>query len=408
MDNLKCKHKGGTKRTRNFDFGDSERVTPSYHVLPGDFSKDVFYRHSGQSGEEGNVLNSDLVCVPPFNRMDTSNSPEDYDGAKMRRNAYEEAMFRIEEERFEVDMAIERNAMAMRQVEPIAEEVAMLRETEEKDGQPIGRLQYKLKSKALNSIQINAIGRIYGDMGDEVIEHLARNPLGTIPIIYQRMRQKDLEWRKQKSELLAKWRAMTEANYEGSRDVLCYKLKRDIEKSLSDERLLDECKKARSFCSSLEKRSGSSINFGLSSPDRSAVLYEPYGVVELKESVAHELAVKLLTLQLHETIVKGSPDRDAMRNIMAEFLMPFFEYPDHWFSDGTMDEAEPSAVAPQCKSAHRAYHRRSQPFWDSHYPDSRPDRYRRSECPDIDRSRHNFGVSASRKHRETAVPRQVS
>jgi hypothetical protein len=283
--------------------------------------------------------------------MHGTNSPEDYDGAKMRRNPYEEAMFRIEEERFEVDMAIERNALAMRQIEPIAEEVAMLRETEEKDGQPIGRLQYKLKSKTLNSIQINAIGRIYGDMGDEVIEHLARNPLGTIPIIYQRLRQKDQEWRKQKSELLAKWRASTEANYEGSRDVICYKLKRDIEKSLSDERLLEECKKARSFCSSLEKRSGSSINFGLSSPDRSAVLYEPYGVVELKlESSAHELAVKLLMQQLEEIIVKGTPDRDAVRKVMSEFLMPFFDYPDKWFSSEASHSAGRSAIAAQCKS----------------------------------------------------------
>jgi Sin3 family co-repressor len=285
--------------------------------------------------------------------MHGTNSCEDYDGAKMRRNPYEEALFRIEEERFEVDMAVERNALAMRQIEPIAEEVAMLRETEEKDGQPIGRLQYKLKSKTLNSIQINAVGRIYGDMGDEVIEHLARNPLGTIPIIYQRLRQKDQEWRKQKSELLAKWRSMTEANYEGSRDVMCYKLKRDIEKSLSDERLLEECKKARSFCSSLEKRSGSSINFGLSSPDRSAVLYEPYGVVELKlESAAHELAVKLLTQQLDETIVKGTSDRDAIRNIMSEFLLPFFEYPDSWMSDDTSEASGPGTVAPQCKRMH--------------------------------------------------------
>jgi Sin3 family co-repressor len=319
--------------------------------------KDIFLVHSGQASDEKRILNSAVVCVPVSSRTPGTNSPEDYDSARIRRNPYEEAMFRIEEERFEVDMAIERNALAMRQVEPIAEEVAMLRETEEKDGQPIGRLQYKLKSKTLNSIQINAIGRIYGDMGDEVIEHLARNPLGTIPIIYQRLRQKDQEWRKQKSELLAKWRAITEANYEGTRDVMCYKLKRDIEKALSDERLLEECKKARSFCSSLEKRSSSSINFGLSSPDRSAVLYEPYGVVELKmESAAHEFAVKLLTRQLDETYGEGTPDRQAIHHLLSEFLMPFFEYPATWLKGSSCD----CTTAPQCKSMHP---RRACPPW---------------------------------------------
>lgn len=333
IDNLKGKNKCGAKRARHYDFGDAERVTPSYHFLPEDFLKDVFYVNSGQSPEEKLILNSDAVCVPLSSSMPGINSPEDYDCLKVRRNPYEEAMFRIEEERFEVDMAIERNALAMRQVEPIAEEVAMLRETEEKDGQPIGRLQYKFKPKTLNSIQINAIGRIYGDKGDEVLEFLARNPLGTIPIIYQRLRQKDQEWRKQKSDLLARWRAMTEMNYEGSRDVMGYKLKKDIDKSLSDVRLLEECKKARSFCSSLEKRSGSSINFGLSSPDRSAVLYEPYGVVELKpESTAHKLAVKLLSRQLG-----GTANAKASQDLLSEFLVPFFEYPIAWLTEGVVD-----------------------------------------------------------------------
>lgn len=306
-------------------------------MLPSDFPKRLFFAHAGQTDEDKDVLNNNLVCVGATTTRGTE-SPEDYDAIKIRRNVYEEAMFRIEDERFEVDMAIERNALAMRQIEPIAEEVAMLRETEEKDGQPIGRLQYKLKPKSLNSIQINAIGRIYGDKGDEVIEHLARNPLATVPIIYQRLRQKDQEWRKQKSELLSKWRALTEANYEGSRDFMCYPLRREIEKSLSDDRLLEECKKARSFCSSLEKRSGSSINFGLSSPDRSAVLYEPYAVVELKpESTAHRIAVSLLTQQATKNFGETSAVREKMARIWTEFVMPFFDYPVEWVADEARD-----------------------------------------------------------------------
>lgn len=327
---MKCKHKCGSKRTRDYDFSDTENPTPSYYVIPSDFPKALFFSHAGQSDEDRNQLNYDVVCVGA-STMPGTESPEDYDAIKIRRNAYEEAMFRIEDERFEVDLAIERNALAMRQIEPIAEEVAMLRETEEKDGQPIGRLQYKLKPKSLSSIQVNAIGRIYGDKGDEVIEHLARNPLATIPIIYQRLRQKDQEWRKQKSELLAKWRVLTEANYEGSRDFTCSPLRRELEKSLSSDRLLEECKKARSFCSSLEKRSGSSINFGLSSPDRSAVLYEPYAVVELKpESAAHQIAVSLLTQQATANFSKNPALREKMARIWTEFVMPFFDYPTQW------------------------------------------------------------------------------
>lgn len=354
--NLKCKHKYGSKRTRDFDFGDSDRPTPSYFTLPSDFPKTLFFSHAGQTEGDANVLNYNLACVGNSAMFGTE-SPEDYDAIKIRRNPYEEVMFRIEDERFEVDMAIERNALAMRQIEPIAEEVALLREQEEKDGQPIGRLQYKLKPKSLNTIQINAIGRIYGDKGDEVIEHLCRNPLATVPIIYQRLRQKDQEWRKQKSDLLSKWKTLSEANYEGSRDFMCHALKQEIEISLSDDRLLEECKKARSFCSSLEKRSGSSINFGLSSPDRSAILYEPYAVVELnRESPAHQLAVDLLMHQVEKSRSK-SPLTEKIKRIWTEFVMPFFDYPTYWLTNIALESSQDdgSSAIVQCKLLLRVY-----------------------------------------------------
>jgi paired amphipathic helix protein Sin3a len=168
-----------------------------------------------------------------------TNSPEDYDGVRIRRNTYEEVMFRIEDERYEVDMAIERNAQAMRQIEPYAEEVSELRQNEEKDGQPIGRLQYQLKRYAMNSILINAIGRVYGENGDEVLQHLARNPLVVLPTVYQRLRQKDSEWRKAKLELRERWNALYEENYEGSMDYLCYFYRKALERSFASHQLLD-------------------------------------------------------------------------------------------------------------------------------------------------------------------------
>lgn len=187
------------------------------------------------------MLNNDVICVgvEKSSRKHMTSSPEDYDGVRLRRNAYEEVMFRIEDERYEVDMAIERNAQAMRQIEPFAEEVSTLRENEEKDGQPIGRLQYQLKRYAMNSIPINAIGRIYGENGDEVLQHLARNPLVVLPIVYQRLRQKDAEWRKAKTELRERWNELQEANYEGSMDYTCYFYRKEIERSFTAHQLVE-------------------------------------------------------------------------------------------------------------------------------------------------------------------------
>ncbi|OEU14752.1 hypothetical protein FRACYDRAFT_157073, partial [Fragilariopsis cylindrus CCMP1102] len=218
--NQKDKSKYGAKRSRDFEL--STRPSPSYAEYPKDYPHDLFMSHTGQTEEDLQALNDSLVSASTDKTRICS--------VKNRRNSYEEAMFRIEDERFEVDMAIERNALAMRKTEPIAEEVQMLREGEEKDGQPIGRLQYKLNSRTLNSIQINSIGRLYGENGDEVIQYLARNPLAVLPIIYQRLRQKDLEWRKQKSEIMPRWKSGCEANYEGSLDDLCYYKRRSLER----------------------------------------------------------------------------------------------------------------------------------------------------------------------------------
>jgi histone deacetylase complex regulatory component SIN3 len=336
----KDKSKYGGKRTRDFEIKDENRVTPSYAEFPKDYPADLFMSHTGQTEADAMVLNTSLTCVGSVDKGLYTESPEDYDAVRMRRNAYEEAMFKIEDERFEVDMAIERNAFAMRQIEPIAEEVQMLREGEEKDGQPIGRLQYKLRQRTLNSIQINAIGRVYGDHGDEVIQHLIRNPLAVLPIVWNRLRQKDQEWRKQKSEMMTRWKAGCESNYEGSMDFLCYPKRRALERRFGLDQLREECRLARDFCKSNERRiGGGAVSFGLSVPDKSALLYEPYAVVEMKpESPAHHNTVKLVMHHIQKKCEGMADMREKVGRIWSEFVISFFDYPCNW----VLDEARES------------------------------------------------------------------
>ena len=235
---LKDKSKYGDKQVRDFDFAGCDKPTSSYRSMPTDYPMNLFHSHSGQSGMDASVLNSSVVCVPARRGPRLVWSPEEYDGPAERNNVYEENMFKIEDERYEVDMAIERNVMAMRVVEPIAEEVTRLRELEEKDGQPIGRMHYKLRSRQLRSDQINAIARLYGDHGDEVMQHLLRNPIAVLPIVYQRLRQKDAEWRKAKSEMAKRWNAGYEANYLGSLDTMCAENKQDLEKLFDEKKIV--------------------------------------------------------------------------------------------------------------------------------------------------------------------------
>lgn len=336
----KDKSRYGGKRTREFDFKDARRPTPSYVEYPKDYPVGLFLTHTGQTDEDSKAQNHTLFCVGPEVQKSSTGSPEDYDAVRIRRNVYEDVMFKIEDERFEVDMAIERNALAMRQIEPIAEEVQMLREGEEKDGQPIGRLQYKLNHRTLNSIQINAIGRVYGEHGDEVIQQLVRNSLSVLPIVYQRLRQKDQEWRKQKSEMMPRWKAGCETNYEGSMDYLCYPTRRALERRFGLEQLGEECKMAREYCSNPNKSTGGgAVSFGLSVPDRSAIMYEPYAVVEMRtDSPTQNDAVKLLMLHTSKKSSEMGDVREKLGRIWTEFMMSFFGYPSNW----VLDEARES------------------------------------------------------------------
>ena len=317
----KDKSKYGDKRSRDFEL--TTRVTPSYVEYPKDYPHDLFMSHTGQTEDDLKVLNVSLVSPAGCNCA-----------PKKRRNIYEEALFSIEDERFEVDMAIERNALAMRKIEPIAQEVQMLREGEEKDGQPIGRLQYKLKPRTLNSIQINSIGRVYGENGDEVVQYLARNPLAVLPIIYQRLLQKDSEWRRQKSEIMPRWKAGCEANYEGSLDNLCYHKRRSLERTFGPEQLRDECKLARKYCSSQINWKDTFVRFGLSLPDKSAIFYEPYALVELKPlSSVHHDAVDLLINHIKIRCATRDGIREKVGRIWTEFMLSFFNYPCGWVED---------------------------------------------------------------------------
>lgn len=330
-------HYGGL-RTREFDLEASEVPTPSYRTLPTDYPQSLFVANPGQSEMEAVVLNDELVCVGAEPTAKRKLSLEDYDGVHVRRNVYEEALTRIEDERYEVDMAIERNAQAMAQIEPFAEEAKKLREQEEKDGQPIGRLQYQLNRYAMNTIHINAIGRLYGDKGDEVLQHLVQNPLIVLPIVYERLKQKDSEWRKAKKRLSEQWKAAWAANYEGARDVKCYFKRRALEQRFSKSRLLADCKRARTFCIFPERIQHSDVidpflpEYAMTCSDPSAVLFQPYASTKCTVNSAHKDAFQLIVDRVKASGV--SPfDRERAGRIWAEFVVPWFGYPAHWVMD---------------------------------------------------------------------------
>eukprot|EP01033_Poteriospumella_lacustris_P019853 gene19853-14445_t len=75
-----------------------------------------------------------------------------------------------------------------------------------------------LEKRQLSTIHLNAIARIYGDHGEEILELLRKNPAGAIPVVLKRLRQKDVEWRKARAELSKHWKEAQEKNHYKSFD----------------------------------------------------------------------------------------------------------------------------------------------------------------------------------------------
>ena len=228
------------------DFSRCRRCSPSYRALPRDYPAPPC---SDRNEEENKVLNNVWVSLPV-------GSEESYTFRHMRRNTYEEILFRCEDERFEIDMVIDSNATTLARLEPIAEEIAQLAQEEfvisetspfpKKAGEGTGlggkKFQFTFDKKILGVIHRNSIARIYGDAGQEMLDLLVKNPAVAIPVVVQRLRQKDTEWRTVRERMNRQWKELAEHNYYKSLDHRSLTWRTTDKRAISTRTLVAEIK----------------------------------------------------------------------------------------------------------------------------------------------------------------------
>lgn len=100
---MSSKDQYATKPISELDLTGCERATQSVVRLPSNYPK---LACSGRTDIGREVLNDLYVSV--------TTGSEDYSFKLMRKNQYEEALFRCEDDRYELDMCIEQNASAIR------------------------------------------------------------------------------------------------------------------------------------------------------------------------------------------------------------------------------------------------------------------------------------------------------
>ena len=138
---------------------------------------------SGRDELCNSVLNDDWASHPTW-------ASEDSGFVAHRKNGFEEGLHRIEEERHDYDFNIEANLKCIQLLEPIAQSMIAMTESEKE----LFQMPVALAGQS-TSIFKRVCKKIYGDKGTDVVNDLFRNPFQVVPIVLARMKQKDEEWR---------------------------------------------------------------------------------------------------------------------------------------------------------------------------------------------------------------------
>jgi len=208
------------------DLSMCDRCGPSYRLLPKGFPRAPT---SARTALHVSVLNDNWVSV-------TSGS-EDFSFKAMRKNQYEESLFRCEDDRFELDMVIETNASALARLQAAQQQLAALAGAEE-------RAAFRFADGALSPVHLRSVERLYGDHGADVREALLRAPAAALPVVLARLVQKDAEWRRVRDEMKPVWADVYTKNYNKSLDHRSFYFKQTDKKSLSAKGMLSELREA--------------------------------------------------------------------------------------------------------------------------------------------------------------------
>ncbi|KAL4379199.1 hypothetical protein GQ457_02G011470 [Hibiscus cannabinus] len=213
------------KSIQELDLSNCQRCTPSYRLLPDDYP----IPSASQRSELGaQVLNDYWVSV-------TSGS-EDYSFTHMRRNQYEESLFRCEDDRFELDMLLESVSSTAKRVEDLLNSI---------NENKINIVSPFRAEEHLTVLNLRCIERLYGDHGLDVLEILRKTPALALPVILTRLKQKQEEWTKCRSDFNKVWAEIYSKNHYKSLDHRSFYFKQQDSKNLSAKSLVAEIKELK-------------------------------------------------------------------------------------------------------------------------------------------------------------------
>eukprot|EP00873_Tetraselmis_striata_P014444 jgi/Tetstr1/434708/TSEL_002535.t1 len=214
-----------TRPIAELDLSACEMCTPSYRLLPRNYPHFKITRRTALGRQ---LLNDKWVGV-------TSGS-EDYSFKHMRKNQYEENLFRVEDDKFELDMLVECNKAAIRRMEPVAAQIAQMR--------PDEKAAFRMSPDVLKPIHMRVIEKIYGEQGASLVALLRKNPSVAVPVVLTRLQQKAEEWEKVKVTMEPLWQKTFDQNFHKSLDHRSFYFKQMDKRQLGSKTLVNELRDA--------------------------------------------------------------------------------------------------------------------------------------------------------------------
>lgn len=300
----------------------------SYRKLP---PSEVNVACSGRDPMCWEVLNDTWVCHPTLASEGEGFNPH-------KKNIYEDALYRSEEERHEYDYHIEANLRTIALLEPVAARISMM--------DPEERQAFRLKpglGGQSKSIYQRVIKKIYGrDHGVEVINALHDNPCNAVPVVLARLKQKDEEWKRCQREWNKVWREVDARNYYKSLDHQGVNFKSTDKKAITSKAFVTEIESRR--IQQLQRR----LAIDASLP-RPKVDYQlTYHIEELDVLVD----VVKLAFSFLDRSTYNKADCDRIEVVLRSFIPRMFGIDEQMFEehingdvvvDGDEDEVESDA-----------------------------------------------------------------
>ncbi|KAI9259908.1 hypothetical protein BY458DRAFT_517000 [Sporodiniella umbellata] len=206
---------------------------PSYRYVSKAWQNNVC---SGRDALCWDILNDTYISHPTW-------ASEDSKSVASKKNQHEEALNRVEEERYDYDLNIEANLTTIALLEPLAKKINLMNSEE--------KASFKLSSdfgNATKTVYQRILKKVYGPQnGLEIIRLLHDNPSQTVPIVLKRLRQKDDEWKRAQREWNKIWREVESKNYWKSLDHQGITFKSTDRKSLTTKSLVTEARETQIF-----------------------------------------------------------------------------------------------------------------------------------------------------------------